>query len=433
MAKSRRIVLGLNSGTSADGVDAVACEIIGRGPDMQVRVLGHAQTPYPPLLRERILRAMAPAETRTEEICRLETEIGEAFAQAADLVVSRFRLKRVDLIGSHGQTVCHLPPRGRAGGRIAGRLHRRPVGSTLQLGDPAVIAARLGVPVVARFRQADVAVGGQGAPLVPWTDFVLFRDSVRGRIVHNIGGIANLTWIPAGCTLDQVQAFDTGPGNMIIDALVRRFTRGRESFDRNGRHAVRGTPHPRLLKAMLRHPFFSRKPPKSCGREEFGGAYVAELLSRWAGIALSENDWIATATALTATSMAQAYSTLLRFGGHAAASVASRRGTRPPRSPRGRRLPPRLADEVVLCGGGAANAALIAALAGQLQRELGETAAPRLTTTAEYGIPIQAKEGVSFAMLAAACVDGCPANLPQVTGASRRVVLGQVCRLEGRS
>ncbi len=433
MAKSRRIVLGLNSGTSADGVDAVACEIIGRGLNMRVQFLGHAQFPYSSDLRERILRTMAPAETRTEGLCRLETEIGEAFAEAADLVVRRLNLKRVDLIGSHGQTVCHLPPLRGGGSRAAGLLRRRNIGSTLQLGDPAVIAARLGVPVVARFRQADMAVGGQGAPLVPWTDFVLFRDSVRGRIVHNIGGIANLTWLPSGCTLDQVRAFDTGPGNMIIDALVRRFTKGREAFDKDGRRALRGTPHPRLLKRMLTHPFIARKPPKSCGREEFGEDYVAGLLAGWTGTPLSADDWIATATAFTAISMARAYSTLWRYNKPRTSSFVAKRGPGPSRGSRTDCPPARVIDEVVLCGGGAANAALVAALAKQVRGQFGETAAPRLTTTTEYGIPIQAKEGVSFAMLAAAGADGYPANLPQVTGALRRVVLGQVCNLEGKS
>lgn len=434
MARSHRIVLGLNSGTSADGVDAVACDIAGRGLDMRVRVLGHVQIPYPSDLRDRILRVMAPAGTRTEEICRLETEIGQAFADAAGLAVKRLGLKRVDLVGSHGQTVCHLPLGGGLSRRTpsGGLRQHQPVGSTLQLGDPAAIAARLRAPVVARFRQSDLAVGGQGAPLVPWTDYVLFRDVACSRIIQNIGGIANLTWLPASCGPDEVTAFDTGPGNMIIDALVRRLTAGREAFDKDGRRAARGSAHPQALRHLMSHPFFSRKPPKSCGREEFGEAYVTGVLSSFARAGLRVDDWIATATVFTAASMARAYASLPPF---------VRRGRMPRTTPRAR--PARRADaasqrisgqgmidEIVLCGGGAANGILVAALAEQLRFELGDGVVPRLTTTAEYGIPAQAKEGVSFAMLAAACTDGVAANLRQVTGARCQVVLGQICNME---
>lgn len=391
--RRNRIIIGLNSGTSADGVDAVACEVRGRGLAMGVQVLGRRQRAYPAELRARLLAVMAPAVTRTEEICRLNATIGEEFAAAALGVVRKLGLRRVDLIGSHGQTIGHLP---RGGG----------AGATLQIGEPAVIAARLGMPVVADFRQADVAAGGQGAPLVPWTDYVLFRHPRRSRVIQNIGGIANLTWLPAGGGPDEVLAFDTGPGNMVIDGLVRHFTKGREHFDRGGRRAARGVVQADMLARWLRHSFLLMAPPKSCGREEFGAPWLRRILERTRRKGITADDWIATATAFTAASIAGAYARWL------------------PRAARGRRR----VDEVILCGGGAANPVLIRMLTEELAQtfdvRVGEIA---MTTMAEHGIDPQAKECVSFAMLAAACMDGVPANLPQVTGARRRVVLGKLC------
>ena len=401
MTQKSRIILGLNSGTSADGVDAVACEVRGRGPGMRVQVLGHIQRAYPPELRTRLLAVMAPAETRTEEICRLNVAIGEEFAEAAAAAVGKLGLRRVDLIGSHGQTICHLPRSVRGGGVCA----------TLQIGEPAVIAARMRVPVVADFRQADVAVGGQGAPLVPWTDHVLFHHRSHNRVIQNIGGIANLTWLPAAGGPDDVLAFDTGPGNMMIDGLVRHFTDGREHFDRNGRRAARGAVQADILARWLRHPFLTKTPPKSCGREEFGETWLRQMLQRSRRKSLTAADWIATATAFTAASIAQAYARFL---------------PRPARAKHG-------VDEVILCGGGAANPTLVRLLTDEIAPAFGVRAGEiAITPMAEHGISPQAKEGVSFAMLAAACMDGVPANLPQVTGARRRVVLGKVCQPEPR-
>lgn len=415
MARKGRIVLGLNSGTSADGVDAVACEITGRGLGMKVRVLGHVQQPYSVALRDRLLAVMAPAATRTEELCRLETEVGEAFADAAAAAVKNLRLRRVDFIGSHGQTICHLPPDSHRPKAGATSRHRLGAGATrvtgtLQIGDPSIIAARLRCPVVHHFRQADMAVGGQGAPLVPWTDYVLFKDPTKTRVIQNIGGIANLTYLPAGGGLDDVIAFDTGPGNMVIDALVRHFTKARRRFDSGGAWASNGTADLKLALEMFSHPFIRRPPPKSCGREEFGQAWVAALLRRHARRRVRAQDWLMTSTDFTAATIFYsilAYLPLVELDRWAV-------------------------DKLILCGGGARNATLRALLKGYFfaSRDLRET---RITTTADHGIPIQAKEGVSFAMLAAACVDRVPANLPQVTGAKRRVVLGQICDLGGNS
>jgi len=426
MKRRSRIILGLNSGTSADGVDAVACEITGRGLGMKVRVLGDISRPYSDELRRRILAVMAPALTRTEELCRLETLIGEAFAEAAARLVKKLGLVRVDLVGSHGQTICHLPPAGggmrfrrdsRArehsgtsrggGGRSGSRTSGSRAAGTMQIGNPSIIACRLGVPVVSHFRQADMAVGGQGAPLVPWTDHVLFRHPTRSRIIQNIGGIANLTWLPAGGDESAVMAFDTGPGNMLIDEAVRRFSKGVRHCDVGGKMAAAGRPVFDIVSALLSHPFIVRRPPKSCGREQFGEAFLQRLLGEYANLNLPENDWIATLTSFTARSIA--LGTLLIDD------------LFPPSSG--------LLDDVILCGGGAHNATLVAALSRAVRDDFHRA---NFKTTADYGIPVQAKECVSFAMLAAACVDRIPANLPQVTGARRRVVLGQVCDPEPR-
>jgi anhydro-N-acetylmuramic acid kinase len=387
-----RIVMGLNSGTSADGVDAAVCEITGRGLSMRVKLLGHIARPYSPQLRKRILAIMAPAETRTEELCLLNREIGLAFAATARAAIRRFGLKRLDLIGSHGQTICHLPPgRSKKCGEVS---------ATLQIGDAATIAMETGAPVVSDFRSADIAAGGQGAPLVPWTDYVLFHDKRRNRILQNIGGIANLTWLPAGGDIDDVIAFDTGPGNMILDALVRHFTKGREQYDRDGRMSAHGDVEHDMLARWMKHPFFKRKPPKSCGREQFGEAWVQTELAQFRNKYKAE-DWLATATAFTVHSIVDAYAHYLPA--------------------QGKRFP--AIDEVILCGGGANNRALVALLTGLLHFH--ESHRVTISTTNDYGIPTAAKECVSFAMLAAASVDGIPSNLPRVTGASRKLVLGQ--------
>lgn len=464
-----RIVLGLNSGTSADGVDAVACEISGRGFDMKVRVIGHEASSYPSSLRERLLAAMAPAQVRTEEICRLHMAVGTAFAHVARRAMDRLGLKRIDLVGSHGQTICHLPPgqtfgkslrrsdsiNDRVRKRIAGERRsgsrsrvKEPFASrqetgTLQIGDPTIIAAATGAPVVSDFRHSDMAVGGQGAPLVPWTDLVLFGDRRLNRVIQNIGGIANLTWLPAACRPADVIAFDCGPGNMIIDALVRYFSGGRRTLDRNGAMAARGKVLPAVLSDLLDHPFLGRKPPKSCGREEFGAAFTAALLKRHADVNARAEDWIATATWFTAECIVRAFglgpattdplrasvgrrvaNPIVRKSG--ARSAAAKPAVRIRRSA-GRSVVPKI-DEVIVCGGGALNSTLMSAIR-DCARRMGFADGLRIRAMDEFGISTQAKEGVSFAMLAAACVDRVPANLPQVTGARRPVVLGQICDL----
>jgi len=384
-----RFFMGLMSGTSADGVDAVVCSIFGRGERISAQVVRHFHQPFPAPLRRRILAAGGGQAMDSAEFCRLNWRLGTFFAGAAAAALrkSGFSPQRITAIGSHGQTISHLPPAAHSTGKVAG---------TWQIGEPTVIAESLGVPVVARFREADMAAGGQGAPLVPWTDFVLLGHPRKSRVVQNIGGIANLTWLPAGGSAEDVRAFDTGPGNMVMDGLIRRLTRGRILFDRGGRIAARGRIIEPLLKSWLANPFFRICPPRSCGREQFGDAFVDEALRR-TGRRTRPADLLATATMLTARSIAAGYQWL---------------------KPRGRAKAV-LIDEVILCGGGARNMTLRRML-DDLLPGVGQR------TIDEFGIGDQQKEALSFAMLAAARIDGIPANLPAVTGARRRVLLGQI-------
>lgn len=392
-----RLVLGLMAGTSGDGIDLACVRIEGVGARMRPRLLWHRHAAFMPGLRRRLLAAMAPAETTTQEIAHLHADLGEAFGRAAARAIGlAHRSERPSLIGLSGQTVCHLPG---------------PVGRTvtLQLGEPARVAARTGLPVVADFRQSDVAAGGQGAPLVPWTDWVLFRHPGISRAIQNIGGIANVTWLPARADASRVIAFDTGPGNMIIDALVRHITGGRETMDRGGRRAAKGRVLSDVLDRWLRHPYFTKKPPKTTGREEFGEPFILREIEHLVTAGLPHDDWVATATALTARSIANAYR---RFLPGVAQTVAANR-----RKVRGSPSPPVM--EVIVCGGGTRNPMLMV----MLQAELPGVIVRRIE---ELGMSSQAKEAASFAILAKAYVDGVPSNLPQVTGARRPALLGRL-------
>src|SRR3989338_4422432 len=268
-------VLGLMSGTSADGIDVALVRVTGRGRNLRTRLERFCTFPYPAAVRSAVLRvanANRQPIVSVAEISQLHFLLGELYAEAVQRACRRFRvsLKRIDLSGCHGQTVYHQP----RSERFAGRR----VASTLQLGEAQVLAERTGQPVVANFRPRDLAAGGQGAPLVPFVDYLLYRHPQRGRVALNIGGIANVTVIPAGARPEQVIAFDTGPGNMVIDAVVERLTRGRQRFDRNGRLAASGRPNKGAVKSMLNHWFFRRPPPKSCGREQFGASFASWFL-----------------------------------------------------------------------------------------------------------------------------------------------------------
>ena len=393
-ARRRLRVAGLMSGTSADGVDAAIVDLGGR----RARVLAFATYPYPAALRRQVLALSGPGAVRVDDVCHLNFALGEVFASALVRLAARsgIPLGSIDLVGSHGQTIRHLPEGRRFRPSQPKRLLRRSrlggrrVRSTLQIGEPSVIAERTGITTVADFRPRDVAAGGSGAPLVPYADWVLFRHPRRGRAIQNLGGIANVTWLPPGAALADVLAFDTGPGNMMIDRAAHLATRGRARYDAGGRIAARGRVDERLLAELLRHPYLARRPPKSTGRETFG-APLTDALWRRARRRLGAADFVATLTAFTAASIADAY----------------------------RRFLPRPIDEVILCGGGARNRTLVA--------HLGEALRPaRVLVTDALGLSADAKEAVSFAILAYATVRGTANNVPSATGARRPVVLGKV-------
>ncbi|GEM_PF-152309 len=372
------IVVGLMSGTSVDGIDAAVCQIEGAPPHLQVELLSFTRTDFDPTLRSRIFRAFSPQTGTVDLICALNFEIGEAFARAALRAVERAGLapEEVHLIGSHGQTIYHLP-----GG---------PVPSTLQIGEAAVIAERTGVTTVADFRVADVAAGGQGAPLVSYVDYLLFRHEGKTRAVQNIGGIANVTLLPARCSPEEVLAFDTGPGNMLIDHAAQRATDGEWNCDHNGQLAARGKVDEKLLAELMSHPYLKRPPPKTTGREVFGAQLGDQIWQQAKAQGLADEDIVATLTAFTARSIADAYH---RF------------------------LPPM--EEVILGGGGSHNSILRGMIEGEL-------APARVLLHEDFGLSADAKEALAFAVLAYEAWHGRPGNLPSATGASHRVVLGKI-------
>ena len=380
-ARKTMRVAGLMSGTSADGVDAAVTEIRGRS----VRVLAHGTVPYSRAIRERVYRLFDPETSRVNEICRMNFILGEVFAEALLRLLRDRKIPpgSLDLVGSHGQTIYHIP----CGDTFRGRRLR----STLQIGEPSVIAERTGITTVADFRCRDIAAGGEGAPLVPFADHALFSHPRKSRAVLNIGGIANVTWLSAGTKLPDVIAFDTGPGNMAMDRAARRLTKGRRRYDRDGRMAARGVPDEALLSRMLRHPFLRRKPPKSTGREMFGDAFADAWIERALRRGRSPEDVLATLTAFTARSSVDAF----------------------------RRHLPARADEVILCGGGAHNGAMVSLLKKAL-------APAAVLLTDDFGIAADAKEAVSFAVLAHAAVKGIPNNVPGATGAAHSTILGKI-------
>lgn len=376
-------VIGLMSGTSGDGVDAALVDIRGQGPSLRVRSLSHVTVPYSPTLSRRLL-AVASSGT-VAEICHLNAVVGEVFAKAALRLMQRSRVspKTVKLIGSHGQTVHHLPD-----ARVEPGVGR--IRSTLQIGEPAVIAERTGVTTVADFRKRDLTVGGQGAPLAPYAHYVVFRHPQRARLIVNLGGIANVTYLPARASLRAVQAFDTGPANMVLDGLVRHYSRGRESMDVGGRRAARGRADVRLLANLTAHPFFRRRPPKSTGREEFGEAFVVRVLAEARRRGVKPEHVLATCARLTAWAVA-----------HASRWIQGK------------------VEEVIVGGGGALNRTLM--------RDLREEFAPTPVSTLEdLGWSSKSFEAVAFALLAYETWHGRCANIPSVTGARAGVVLGTI-------
>lgn len=353
------IVAGIMSGTSLDGVSVAAVRLRGA----KWELLEFQEKPYPEKLRARLL-AVSNAEAHTGEIARLNFELGERYAAAVQALGTE-----VELIGCHGQTVFHGP------------------GCTLQLGEAQVIAERTGLPVVNNFRPRDIAAGGQGAPLVPFVDYLLFRHLKKSRVLLNIGGIANITAIPAHAGPDDVVAFDTGPGNMVIDQLAFLATSGMQTFDKGGRLARRGAVDRQLLRELMGDRYYADAPPKSCGREQYGKEFVERLRTTGA----DAGTLLTTATMLTPLTIAE--------------GIRRHAGFEP--------------DELIAAGGGTKNPVIMNHLRGLLPQT-------RVMTSDEFGLPASAKEAVAFAILAYQTWRKRTGNLPSATGARRRVILGQV-------
>jgi anhydro-N-acetylmuramic acid kinase len=381
------IVAGVMSGTSADGINVALVRINSARSDRRsaapFRLIGHAEYPYPRKVRKFVLAAMNAAQASVADLSKLNFLLGGLYADAVLATQRKFHAK-ADLVGCHGQTIYHQ-------GEEAKFLGKK-LRTTWQTGEGAVVAARVGVPVVSDFRPADMAAGGKGAPLIPFLDFLIYRDRRVGRIVQNIGGIANLTALPAGASLKEVVAFDTGPGNMVIDAVAERLFH--VPYDRDGEIAALGTVLDRTVEDLLRTKFFRTKPPKTAGREEFGREFVEDFLKRCRKA--DRRDVVATATALTAASICDA---LQRF-------VLQRSGSY---------------RELIVSGGGSKNATLMAMLANQL--------APfgmQLRFSDEFGLPSEAKEAVAFALLAYETWNHRPSNVPSATGAKQPAILGKI-------
>jgi anhydro-N-acetylmuramic acid kinase len=400
-------VAGIMSGTSADGIDVAVVRIsqphpsdkdknvarmghpdlsAGRANRVSLRLLAHEASPYPQALRRAVLDAMNADSISTAELARLNWRLGIAYAEAVAETVQRHNMK-LDLVGCHGQTLYHQA-RAEA---YAGRKFAL----TWQLGEAQAIAQRIGVPVVSNFRPADMLAGGQGAPLVPLLDYVLFANIKRGRVLQNIGGIANLTAIPAAAGPEKLIAFDTGPGNMVIDWLAQELSD--RPFDRNGAIAASGTVLEPVLKVALGNRYFKLVPPRTAGREQFGKAYAADFLKTCRKLSNRSEDALATATALTAESIASSYE-------HFAMPMMEGKPV-----------------DYIVSGGGARNRTLMRMLAARLE-PLGCT----MRTTEEFGLPAEAKEAAAFALLAWQTWHRLPGNVPAATGASKPVILGQV-------
>jgi anhydro-N-acetylmuramic acid kinase len=382
--RDSHLLIGLMTGTSADGIDAALVRI-ERGDDGErCHIEAYRETPLDPLRRRDVLQISHASQIAPESLMRLDAALGEAYAEAVGDLIERAKVDAaaIDAIGSHGQTVRHVPRH--AGGGAA---------MSLQIGSADVLAERTGITVVSGFRGRDTAAGGEGAPLVPLVDWALFRDAKEARVLLNLGGMANLTYLPRDAAIADVIAFDTGPGNAVIDALVHAASGGEAQFDAGGARALRGRASKALLEELLTDPFFIMPPPRSTGREKFGDAYAAKVRDIGRGIGLSDDDLIATAAQLTATAI-----------GLAVEQFVAPRGT---------------IDAVYVSGGGLENPSLIAAIKRRLDPV-------PVRTLNELGVPAAAKEAVAFAWLAHRTLMGEHGNVPGATGASRAVVLGHI-------
>jgi anhydro-N-acetylmuramic acid kinase len=381
------LVLGLMSGTSADGIDVALARISGAPPNLDAKLLGHGSSKFPPAVRREILRVAEQQPISAGELSQLSFRLGELFGNAALAACRKFKVspKKIGLIGSHGQTIYH---QGRAVPYFGA-----PTASTLQIGEPSVIAARTGITTVGDFRPADMALGGQGAPLVPYADYLLYCHEKLGRVSLNLGGIANITVLPAAAKPSQVLAFDTGPANMLIDALVAHFTRGRRRFDKNARLASLGRSIPAVLNELMKDPYLRLSPPKSTGREYYGQAYVRKLLALGRQHRAKPNDLIRAATLFTALSVVVALNRYV--------------------------LPKTKIHQLIVSGGGAHNPLILGQLAALLP-------GIEIVVSSHFWIPEDAKEALAFALLAYETFHQRPSNLPSATGARGPAILGKI-------
>jgi anhydro-N-acetylmuramic acid kinase len=386
LSKNEKLVIGLMSGTSTDGVDSALIRLQGNSIHTQMELLAFHTFPFPPHLKDEVLRLAAAQHAPMDRIAELNFLLGEVFADAAVAIAEKggFSILEVDLIGSHGQTIRHLPE--------WRNVHGKQVHTTWQITEPSVIAKRTGVITVADFRPADMAVGGQGAPLVPLFDFILFRSLQKSRMILNIGGIANFTLLRKNCSVEDIIAFDTGPGNMVIDIVTKELFNTEMDF--KGKLAKGGEPSIDLLHFMLQNPYFQKKPPKSTGRESFGAQFSHTLIEQGRQLNLDKHDILASATELTARTIINAYHDFIEPDGRA--------------------------DEWVISGGGIRNLTLMRSLT----RALGNTP---ILQCEDFGIPSDAKEAVCFAVLANETICGNVGNVPRVTGAERSTALGKIC------
>ena len=404
MPKNSLLVLGLMSGTSADGIEAALVRISGAPPKLKSKLEGHASLPIPKPIRSKILQIAEGTPLPAAEISQLNFRLGQLFADAAIATCKKLRvpLKSVDLIASHGQTVFHQgPPVSYLGTRTS---------STLQIGEPSIIAARTGVTTIGDFRPADMAAGGQGAPLVPFADYLLYRHEKLGRVSLNLGGIANVTVIPAHAKPQDVFAFDTGPANILIDALVSHFTKGRQRYDKNAQLAGQGRFLPALLNELLRDPYLRQPPPKSTGREYYGASYIQKLLRLGKKYHAKPNDLIRAATVFTGLSIVDA---LNRFV-----------------------LPKTKIHQLIVSGGGARNPLLLELLTAALHMDVACDAAHmndfykaggiEVLSSSQLGVSETSKEAYAFALLAYETLHHRPSNLPSATGATRPAILGKI-------
>lgn len=387
--KPKRLAVGLMSGTSVDGIDAALVEISGDASSPEVKLVAFKNTPYPAAVREKIFAIFKPENATVDKLGYMNFLLGEYFAMAALAVIEAAGVapSDVDFIASHGQTIWHAPEVDCSDGFE--------IRYTVQIGEAAVIAERTGIPTISDFRVADMAAGGQGAPLVPFTEYILYRRESETILLQNIGGIGNMTVLPAGARPDELYAFDTGPGNMIIDAVISAATGGKESFDRDGAAAARGKVCEELLSELKRDEYYALPLPKTTGREHFGTQYTSRLFDYARGHGLTADDLAATATELTAWSIADAYERYV--------------------------MPKYRASELIVGGGGSYNPTLLAALSRRMNA-LGV----KVRTQEELGFSSDAKEAVAFAIMGDRFMAGLTNTLPSVTGAAHAAIMGKL-------